>query len=319
MLLNESEVNRSNCMEGTRVQVLGTINSWFQDRSLPNIFLLTGGVGTGKSTIARTIAQQYKRKGELGAYMFFIRGKIDTNATSTTITNMVIQTIAYNLSCYNSKIAELVYAQIGDFEETLFPSSETLFEKFLSGPLRSYMTAVNNEKTPMLVVLDALDECGDSNAQRDLSDFIVSKLSGLPSNFRFLITSRPEKGVNSLSQSTSSHLCEHMCLDPKSDDCKRDILKFIKHEMGRLRESGDILVEVDWSWDDNMVKFGDVADGLFIWASAAIKYIEEKEVEQFEYLEDLIENSKTLSKDLNYLYATVLRNAFSWRDRAVKE
>ena len=319
MLLNESEVNRSNCMEGTRVQVLGTINSWFQDKSSPNIFLLTGGVGTGKSTIARTIAQQYKRKGELGAYIFFTRGGAYPNVKFTTITDMVIQTIAYNLSCYNSKIAELVYAQIGDFEETLFPSSETLFEKFLSGPLRSYMTAVNNEKTPMLVVLDALDECGDSNAQKDLSDFIVSKLSGLPSNFRFLITSRPEKGVNSLSQSTSSHLCEHMCLDPKSDDCKRDILKFIKHEMGRLREREDILVDVDWPWDESMEKLGDAADGLFIWASTAIKYIEERDVNQFEYLKGLVKNSRTLSKNLYGLYAAALGNSVIWGDPVTKE
>ena len=110
-------------MEGTRVQVLRKINSWVRDTSSPSIFLLTGGAGTGKSTIARTIAQEYASKGELGAYMFFTRGKTDPKAGLTTITNMVIQTVAYSLACHNPKIAELIYAEIGNDKEPKFPSS----------------------------------------------------------------------------------------------------------------------------------------------------------------------------------------------------
>ena len=49
-------------------------------------------------------------------------------------------------------------------------------------------------------ILDALDECGDSDAQEELTNFIIGKLSNLPPIFRFLITSRPERGVASLSQ-----------------------------------------------------------------------------------------------------------------------
>ena len=135
-----TEANRSKCMEGTRVQVLRKINSWVRDTSSPSIFLLTGGAGTGKSTIARTIAQEYEDKGELGAYMFFIRGKTGPKAMSTTITNMVIQTVTYKLARHNPQIAELIYAEIGNDKGPEFPSSETLFNKLLCNPLHSLMS-----------------------------------------------------------------------------------------------------------------------------------------------------------------------------------
>ena len=314
------EANRSRCMEGTRVQVLSKINSWVRDTSLPNIFLLIGGAGTGKSTIARTIAQEYERKRALGAYMFFIRGKTDPKAGFTTITNMVIQTVAYRIAYHNPKIATFIYAEIGNDKEPQFPSSETLFERLLRDPIRSLMNTENTKlHDPILVILDALDECGDSDAQKELTDFIVDKLSGLPPIFRFLITSRPEKGVASLSQSTSPHLCVRECIDPKSDDCKRDVLEFIKHEMGMLKEKGEIIVEENWPWDENMGRLGDAAGGVFIWASTVIKYITSKKIDRFECLMDLIENSKILIKDLGGLYATVIKDSLDWDDETTKE
>ncbi|PAV14873.1 WD40 domain containing protein [Pyrrhoderma noxium] len=315
MFVTGLEANRSKCMQGTHVQVLRKINSWVRDTSSPSIFLLTGGAGTGKSTIARTIAQEYERKGELGAYMFFIRGKTDPKATSTTITNMVIQTVTYKLARHNPKIAELIYAEIGNDKGPEFPSSETLFNKLLRNPLHLLMSNENTKvDTPILVVLDALDECGGSDAQEELTNFIISKLSSLPSIFRFFITTRPEKGVASLSQSTSPHLCVRGCIDPKSDDCKRDVLEFIKHEMGLLKEKGEIIVEENWPWDENMGRLGDAAGGVFIWASTVIKYITSKKIDQFECLVDLIENSKILIKDLGGLYATVIKDSLDWND-----
>ena len=314
------EANRSRCMEGTCVQVLSKIDSWVRDTSLPNIFLLTGGAGTGKSTIARTIAQEYERKRALGAYMFFIRGKTDPKAGFTTITNMVIQTVAYRIAYHNPKIATFIYAEIGNDKEPQFPSSETLFERLLRDPIRSLMNTENTKlHDPILVILDALDECGDSDAQKELTDFIVDKLSGLPPIFRFLITSRPEKGVASLSQSTSPHPCVRECIDPKSDGCKRDVVLFIKREMAYLKEKGDIVVDENWPWDENMERLGDAAGGVFIWASIVIKYITAKKLDRFESLVKLTENSKVLLKDLSGLYATVIKNSLDWDDETTKD
>ena len=252
--------------------------------------------------------------------MFFIRGKTDSKALSTTITNMVLRTVAYKLACHIPRIAELIYAEIGNDKETQFPSSEILFDKLLRKPLHLLIeTEKTKENAPILFILDALDECGDSDAQKELTDFIAGKLSGLPPILRFFITSRPEKGVSSLSQSTSPHLCVHGCIDPRLDDSKRDVVLFIKREMGWLKEKGEIVLEENWPWDENMERLGDAADGVFIWASTVIKYITSKKLDRFEFLVNLIENSKILIKDLSGLYATVMKDSLDWNDDITKE
>ena len=51
------EANRPKFMSGTQVKILEKINSWTQETSYPNALSLIGGIGTGKSTIAKTVAQ----------------------------------------------------------------------------------------------------------------------------------------------------------------------------------------------------------------------------------------------------------------------
>ena len=93
MTVSEQEANKPKCLEGTRVDLLQKIRTWAQTTDFPNVFVLTGGSGTGKSTVARTIAEEFKSSKSLGCYIFFERGK--TNLIS--ITNTAIKTIAYHI------------------------------------------------------------------------------------------------------------------------------------------------------------------------------------------------------------------------------
>ena len=88
----------SECLENTRKQTLQRIYDWVNAEGCPNVLLLIGAAGTGKSTIATTVAGEYQKRGQLGCYMFFVRGKSDPGN--------VLQTIAYSLAVYNQSIAE---------------------------------------------------------------------------------------------------------------------------------------------------------------------------------------------------------------------
>ena len=131
MTVPEQEANRPKCLDGTRVDLLQRIREWASSSDSPNIFLLTGIAGTGKSTVARTVAEEFKRKGRLGCYIFFERGKTD----SSTITSSVIRTIAYNLARNNPVVAQCIWEATVMAEWSTFPSTSILFQELLHDPL----------------------------------------------------------------------------------------------------------------------------------------------------------------------------------------
>ena len=55
------------CLSGTREAILDKIESWTKDFDDPPVYWLNGLAGTGKSTIAQTIAEHLFADGWLGA------------------------------------------------------------------------------------------------------------------------------------------------------------------------------------------------------------------------------------------------------------
>ena len=131
--MTDQEANRPKCLKGTRVDLLQQIRTWAQRVDPPNIFVLTGGAGTGKSTVARTIAEEFEAGKSLGCYIFFERGKTD----SITITSTVIKTIAYRLACHIPDFKESLWDTTKDDHELHFSSTEILFKCLLHEPLHS--------------------------------------------------------------------------------------------------------------------------------------------------------------------------------------
>ena len=65
------EEHNTRCLTNTRVVLQRQIKEWAKDGTGKPIFWLNGMAGTGKSTIARTIAQSFADEGQLGASFFF--------------------------------------------------------------------------------------------------------------------------------------------------------------------------------------------------------------------------------------------------------
>ena len=78
-------------MEGTRTRVLSGILAWARDPHTKPIFWLSGIAGTGKSTIAQTVAQYCRESGILGATFFFSRGDSDRTDPSRVFTSIAFQ------------------------------------------------------------------------------------------------------------------------------------------------------------------------------------------------------------------------------------
>src|ERR1700749_206636 len=70
------------CLPNTRVDLLREIYTWADRKDGRFIYLLNGLAGTGKSTIARTVARKYFENEHLGASFFFSRGGGDVGHAS---------------------------------------------------------------------------------------------------------------------------------------------------------------------------------------------------------------------------------------------
>src|SRR5882757_1697839 len=176
------------CLPQTRVKILDEIISWVNDPSSPQVLLLFGQAGTGKSSIAHETARRLRRSDRLTTSYCFVRGRPSSRDCYRFFT-----TLAHNL-CNKYPAFKLALNKVIDNNPCLveMQAYTTLFESLLRDPLRDVCFV-----GPVLIVIDALDESEDASEmrQRDtlaFHNFLATRLSELPSNFRILITSRPE-------------------------------------------------------------------------------------------------------------------------------
>src|SRR5579862_2828960 len=79
------------CLPDTRVDLLRDIYSWADGQDERCIFWLNGLAGTGKSTIARTVARRCLDQKRLGASFFFSRGGGDVGHAGKFVTSIAWQ------------------------------------------------------------------------------------------------------------------------------------------------------------------------------------------------------------------------------------
>jgi len=80
------------CLPNTRIDLLREIYNWGDGHDEKRfIYWLNGLAGTGKSTIARTVARKYFNQGQLGASFFFSRGGGDVGRADKFVTTVALQ------------------------------------------------------------------------------------------------------------------------------------------------------------------------------------------------------------------------------------
>jgi len=314
---------RVTCADGTRVEVLDTIHRWFKADPLPTeqvvqtkgnpqgqIFWLDGEAGTGKSTIAQTIACHYHETGELGASFFCSRDDADSSNVS-----MIFPTIAYQLCSLHPVFRDRVSeAMRRDADlQSAFPSMQ--LQNLIVEPLEEAMRDQALKFPPCLVVIDALDECKDGSATSTIL-LALSILASRPSPLRFLITSRPVPNVEQGFRTTGlmRHTNALVLHSIPLDISQRDIRIYLQGELSRIAQSFEL---ESWPPIGVLAHLVDQSCGLFIFAATVAHFIEDQDasnpVRQLKVVlsgADMASTETSPYRPLDELYLKVLREAF---------
>jgi len=151
---------RTECLADTRIDILKFVIDWATaPRTTQNVLWLHGLAGSGKSTLATTLASYFRERDRLGAFLFFAR---DVDERSNPMT--VVRTLAYQLGTFHPDIGKAITASIKNTPSICLSPLPFQFRRLLVEPLSSF-TAL---KTPIVLVFDALDQCGTPEERESL-------------------------------------------------------------------------------------------------------------------------------------------------------
>ncbi|KAH7335857.1 WD40-repeat-containing domain protein [Rhizoctonia solani] len=288
-----TEVNRRTCTKNTREAVLGDLNQWSEDPNGKRIYWMNGMAGTGKTTIACSLAQALEARGQLGGSFFCSRASPECRDA-----NRIVPTIAYQLARFSTPFRAALFNVLECDPDLGSRNITSQFEGLLKGPLTE-----SGDRLPgnTVVILDALDECDSPSAVRLVLEVLLKFTSGLP--IKFFVTSRPDPRIyDKMSHNAHSQGMMHLH-EIEHSIVQADIERYLKAELSHLAPK-----------EAQILQLSHLAGNLFIYAATAVRYIQPDDV--FVDSEDRLDNvlssqlksTKKLA-DIDNLYSTILSAA----------
>jgi archaellum biogenesis ATPase FlaH len=284
------------CHDNTRVKLLQDIEQWSVGRQDQFLFWLNGQAGTGKSTIALTVAQRLHNERRLGASFFFSRDQRGRENAK-----MFFTTLASQLADLSLDLRDLISEAIAKHHRIAGKEPREQWNRLIIEPLRQ----CQSHWSPIVVVIDALDEYdGEDGRDREndireiLSLFIQLKdLDNI--RLRIFITSRPEIR-NSIVVPTT--ILRDVALH-NTEGSEHDIGLFLRDELAdiqRRRCPGE-----EWPALDQIQRLTEKAGNLFIYAATACSFINSK-VFYRRRLSMILEDDTTGMEELHKMYTQIL-------------
>ncbi|KAH7904088.1 hypothetical protein BJ138DRAFT_1186624 [Hygrophoropsis aurantiaca] len=289
------------CLPGTRVEILNRISGWIEDEGSQPICWLSGLAGSGKSAIAQCMAEMYAEKNRLAASFFFSRREQQRSTTQHFFPTLSSQL----LNSFPSTKQSIAAALDEDYTvPTKFLREQ--MQKLVLGPLCS-MT--ERPESPVLIVVDSLDECDNEGLVVELIALLDQLLRQCPHPFRLLLTSWIEPHIQNAFREPSIFAMT-LFLELATFDAQEDIRSFMAHAFNNIYEQHHMIVDGvqhPWPSTDELEKLLEKASGLFIFATTVVKFVGSKHHDPSARLQIIlndanISSGNTIYADLDSLY-----------------
>jgi len=200
--------------------------------------------------------------------------------------------------------------------EIAYESLYNQMKKFIALPLKE--SAIST-----VIVIDALDECQDEEPASAILSVLGQFISKIP-KVKFFVTGRPEPRIREgfrlplLAEATDVFILH----DVEPSLVGSDVRLFLKHsflELTRRRGGLD-----GWPTEEQLDILCERAAGLFVYATATVKFIDRKNNHPKKQLDRLLQSPQNSSREgriefrtnttLDSLYLSILREAFGRDD-----
>lgn len=170
------------------------------------------------------------------------------------------------------------------------------------------------DRPPIILVIDALDECMDSAQELipKMLYLLAARVTTISFPLRIFITSRPDYHIENALDSVDFRKDRNLfkLQDVPRTTVGQDIEKYIQHRLSKTFQGEELLIERP----NAIAELAKKADGLFIFASTAVNFLDEDPDYAVQRLDILLADGMHNSQqDLSYLdqlYTLVLQNAF---------
>lgn len=266
--------------------------------------------GTGKSTIARTIAHSFATQNRMGASFFFKTGEGELGNAKRFFT-----TLAQGLMTRVPEMKLGIKDALDNDPTVVDKSLEVQFRQLIIEPLSrvSY-----DQRLKLIVVIDALDEC---DQDKDICEIqrLLRKIKVLPSiALRFFVTSRPELHIRLGFDKMSKNKLENIILhEIATDVVKRDIKRYLGHQFATIRHQRS--VPLNWPSFDQVEALANLASPLFIFAATACRYIGDPKYNPMTRLDTLLAYRTRVTSKLDATYLPILQLLYEEEEDADKE
>ncbi|KAF7333400.1 WD-REPEATS-REGION domain-containing protein [Mycena venus] len=252
------------CADGTRVDIIQEIVTHLTGALYPahRIIMLSGSAGSGKSTIAKTVATILaEEKHILAASFFFSRNYVKRRE----IQGFPL-TLAYQLADFNINFRNLLVKFVeGDKTGILDAEPKVQFQKLVV----ELLTQIPVCQTAWVICLDALDECGQDHGQTVLQ-WLSAYIDKIPAQIHFFLTGRPEV-PSYLKHDKLRSMMHSIILD---DIDKTEVQKDIERYVTQGLDGNNWKTKSDWQAQKQDIQvITNHANGLFVYAATAVRYI----------------------------------------------
>ena len=298
-------VTKNQCFETTRTGIRECITELFNHYNGRFIWL-QGSPGTGKTAIAKKIADSLARDKRLAASFFW--DKTGSRANANTI-ELFPSTLASQLATFSRDYEALLVNCLLDrsSRNVLRLPLETQMGLLILQPMSSVSQMFSLAEGRPVIVLDGLDECGGGEMLARLMELVLL-LDKLPHDFMVLVSARPEPEIRDAFGTSRDIPCVHTDMIRK-DDTNHTIKEMLRDGLAKIGRSR----HADWAPSE-----GDLH--AFVGTCRQLPVLAEIRIREvrilarslpFQRAFHCVKEDAAMSKDLDDDYLRILRRAYS--------